>query len=68
MAMVQLRGMLLKANSLVPRKLSRLKLKPMPCWRMSKLSWRLKELRCEGVELSVFERKFCKDILAQLRH
>jgi hypothetical protein len=30
--------------------------------------WRLNNPRCEGVELSVFEHKFCNDILAQLRH
>jgi hypothetical protein len=26
------------------------------------------KLRCEGVEFSVFEHMFCKDILAHLRH
>jgi hypothetical protein len=64
MATVQSWGMLSKVNSLALRKLPRLKLKPTPNWRIPKLSWRLKKLRTEGVELSVFERKFCKDILA----
>jgi hypothetical protein len=66
--MVQLWGMLSKVNSLTLRKPPRFKLKPTPHWRMSKLSWKLKKPRCERVELCVFEHKFCKDILAQLRH
>jgi hypothetical protein len=68
MEMVPPWGLLLKANPLAPRKLPRFKLKPMPYWRVLKLSWRLRKLRCEGVEFSVVEHKFCKNILAQLRH
>jgi hypothetical protein len=65
---VQSWGMLLRSNSRALRKLLRLKLKPTPRWRMPKLSWRLRKLRCEGVGLSVLEHTFCKDILVQLRH
>jgi hypothetical protein len=32
------------------------------------MSWRLKKLRCDRVEFSVFEHQFCKNILAYLRH
>jgi hypothetical protein len=51
MAMVWPWGLLSKANPLALRKLSRLKLKLMPWWTMPKLSWRPRNLRCEGVEL-----------------
>jgi hypothetical protein len=68
MVTVQPWGMLSKVKSLVLRKLPMLKLKPTPRWRMSKLPWGLRKLRCEGVELCVIECKFCKDILARLRH
>jgi hypothetical protein len=66
--MVPPQGMLSRANSQALRKLPRLKLKLTPRWRMPKLSWRLRKPRCKGVGLSVFERMFCKDILAQLMH
>jgi hypothetical protein len=57
-----------KLNPRTSKKLLGLKLKPAPHQKMPKLMWRLKMLRREGVELDVFERMFCKDILAHLRH
>jgi hypothetical protein len=36
--------------------------------KMPRVTWRLKELRCEGVEFNAFERMFYKDILSHLRH
>jgi hypothetical protein len=50
-------GKLPKLNSLAPRRLPMLKLMMMSWPKMLKLPWRLTKLRCEGVELSVFECK-----------
>jgi hypothetical protein len=57
MVMVQPLGKLPKLNSLTLRKLPMLKVTTMPRRKMPKLPWRLIKLKCEEVELSVFERK-----------
>jgi hypothetical protein len=36
------------------KKMLRVKLKPTPHKKMPKLTWRLEELRCEGVEFNAF--------------
>jgi hypothetical protein len=68
MVIVQPRWLLPKLNSRTLKKMPRVKLKPTPHKKMPKLTWRLKELRCEGVEFNAFGHMLCKDILAHLRH
>jgi hypothetical protein len=62
------RWLLPKLKPRALKKMPRIKLKLAPRKKMPRLMWRLKELRCEGVEFNSFEFMFCKDILAHLRH
>jgi hypothetical protein len=60
MSMAQPWWLLPKSNPWVLKKMLRVKLKPTPHKKMWRLMWRLKELRCEGVEFNAFECMFVK--------